>query len=515
MNFPGKNAVLAVTESLDIFHIGLMIISIGLLLVIFFLTNKIRRNRVIQEPVLVTTEMVAGATELLFEGDLEHPGVKKKRKTLDGFLVKNSVINFAGQVIPLIAAFIAIPILIRELGVDRFGAITLAWMLIGYFSVFDMGLSRTVAHIASQKLSEGKENEIPILACTALFLMAILGGSGAVLLSVGGWFFVHLVPSFPSHLISEIQVSLLSIGVVLPFVILTSGIVGLLQAYQKFLVINFIRIPMGLFSYLAPLAVIPFTNNLAVLIATLSAGRLISFLAHALAVRRVIPGIYSEGKVDRKLFKTLLTFGGWLTVSNVVAPIMLYMDRFIVGSFVALSAVSYYTTPFEVVTKLLIIPTSVMGVFFPAFSASFHKDRKQAKFLYHQVIKYISLILLPICFVIFYGAKWGLTFWLDDPGFAEASYQVAQLFVIGVFFNSLAQPSFNLIQAAGRPDLTAKLHLLELPFYLSYLWYFVDELGILGAAIAWVIRVFLSSVILFILAHKQLKKGGYLKHEKS
>jgi len=109
----------------------------------------------------------------------------------------------------------------------------------------------------------------------------------------------------------------------------------------------------------------------------------------------------------------------------------------------------------------------------------------------------------------------GLTFWLDDPGFAEASYQVAQLFVIGVFFNSLAQPSFNLIQAAGRPDLTAKLHLLELPFYLSYLWYFVDQLGILGAAIAWVIRVFLSSVILFILAHKQLKHGEYFKNEKS
>ena len=80
MNFSGKNGVLAVTESLDILHIVLMIISIGLLLVIFVLSNKIRRNRLIQEPVLVTTEMVAGATELLFEGDLEHPGVKKKER---------------------------------------------------------------------------------------------------------------------------------------------------------------------------------------------------------------------------------------------------------------------------------------------------------------------------------------------------------------------------------------------------------------------------------------------------
>ncbi len=251
---------------------------------------------------------------------------------------------------------------------------------------------------------------------------------------------------------------------------------------------------------------LPFSENLAVIIAALAGGRFISFIAHLISVGRVIPGIYTDKVVDKSLFKPLLQFGGWLTVSNIVAPVMLYLDRFLLGSLVTLSAVAYYTTPFEVVTKLLIIPAAVMGVMFPAFSASFHENRKHAKYLYYQVIKYISLLLLPICAVVFYGAQWGLDLWLKNPEFTAASYQIAQLLVVGVFFNSLAQPSFNLIQAAGRPDLTAKLHLFELPFYLIYLWFLVTELGIIGAAIAWVIRVFMSCVILYVLAHKLINK---------
>ena len=421
-------------------------------------------------------------------------------------MAKNAFINLIGQIIPMGAAFISIPILIREVGVEKFGAITLAWMLIGYFSVFDMGLSRTIAHMSSKKISENREEDIPRLAWTALYLMLIMGIIGGILLALGGWFMVDMMPSISIELLPEVRLSLLIIGLILPFVIVTTGLIGLLQAYQKFFVISYIRVPTGLYSFLAPIAVLPFSENLAVIIAALAGGRFISFIAHLISVGRVIPGIYTDKVVDKSLFKPLLQFGGWLTVSNIVAPVMLYLDRFLLGSLVTLSAVAYYTTPFEVVTKLLIIPAAVMGVMFPAFSASFHENRKHAKYLYYQVIKYISLLLLPICAVVFYGAQWGLDLWLKNPEFTAASYQIAQLLVVGVFFNSLAQPSFNLIQAAGRPDLTAKLHLFELPFYLIYLWFLVTELGIIGAAIAWVIRVFMSCVILYVLAHKLINK---------
>jgi O-antigen/teichoic acid export membrane protein len=67
----------------------------------------------------------------------------------------------------------------------------------------------------------------------------------------------------------------------------------------------------------------------------------------------------------------------------------------------------------------------------------------------------------------------------------------------GVFMNSLGQVAFAMIQGAGRPDLTAKLHLIELPLYLLGVCWLINTYGIKGAAIAWVARIGIDTVCLF------------------
>ena len=47
-----------------------------------------------------------------------------------------------------------------------------------------------------------------------------------------------------------------------------------------------------------------------------------------------------------------------MTVSNVVNPLMVYFDRFLIGGRISMSAVAFYVTPYEVVTKLSMIPRS-------------------------------------------------------------------------------------------------------------------------------------------------------------
>ena len=79
---------------------------------------------------------------------------------------------------------------------------------------------------------------------------------------------------------------------------------------------------------------------------------------------------------------------------------------------------------------------------------------------------------------------------------------------IGVFINSLAQVPFFFIQGIGRPDLSAKFHLLELPVYLIALWWLIATHGLIGAAIAWVGRAFLDAVLLFGLTHRLFFRNG-------
>jgi O-antigen/teichoic acid export membrane protein len=79
---------------------------------------------------------------------------------------------------------------------------------------------------------------------------------------------------------------------------------------------------------------------------------------------------------------------------------------------------------------------------------------------------------------------------------------VAALLAVGALAHGLAQPSFNLLQAAGRADLTAKVHLIEMPLYATYLWWLTARFGIVGTASAWLLRVSLSAAVLAILARR-------------
>ena len=44
------------------------------------------------------------------------------------------------------------------------------------------------------------------------------------------------------------------------------------------------------------------------------------------------------------------------------------------------------------------------------------------------------------------------------------------------------------------------MHLIELPFYLLILWWLLGVYGIKGAAVAWVVRVGIDTLILFAMA---------------
>ncbi|MCC2946192.1 polysaccharide biosynthesis C-terminal domain-containing protein, partial [Citrobacter freundii] len=70
---------------------------------------------------------------------------------------------------------------------------------------------------------------------------------------------------------------------------------------------------------------------------------------------------------------------------------------------------------------------------------------------------------------------------------------------VGYFFNSLAQIPFTSIQALGKAKITAIIHVFEVLPYLLLLYFCVVNYGIIGAAVAWTIRVTIDCFLLFII----------------
>ena len=418
-------------------------------------------------------------------------------------LAWNSVLNLIGQGIPFLAAFFAIPPLIRGLGTDRFGVLTLAWVVIGYFSLFDLGLGRALTQVVAAKMSEGHDTQAPPIVWPALGMMLGLGLLGTlVVCGVAPWL-VHSVLRIPAPLQREALRSFYVLAAAIPIVVLTAGFVGILSAFHRFGILNAIRAPMGIYAFLAPLTVLPFSRSLVLVTMVLAIGRLFGGIAHFVACLRLMPPLRSGFLAAYADIRPLFRFGAWMSVTNVISPLLASLDRFVIGASVSVAAVAYYATPYEVVTKLLIVPNAILAVLFPAFAASYRQDHGRMVGLFVRGTKYIALILFPVILLVTAFAHEGLRWWLGDE-FARNGAPVLECLAIGVFINSVAQVFATLIQGVGRPDLSAKLHLLELPIYLSVLWWAIHQYGILGAAMTWTGRVVLDGALLFWLSTRFL-----------
>jgi len=61
---------------------------------------------------------------------------------------------------------------------------------------------------------------------------------------------------------------------------------------------------------------------------------------------------------------------------------------------------------------------------------------------------------------------------------------------------------YAVLHAQGRADVTAKLHLIELPLFLISLTLLIQSHGLVGAAWAWVMRMVFDALMLSRLAAK-------------
>jgi O-antigen/teichoic acid export membrane protein len=418
-------------------------------------------------------------------------------------ITKNVAWNFVGISLPLVFALLTIPQLIAVLGTARFGVLTLVWMVVGYFSVFDMGLGRSLTKLVAERINTEKQNEIPFLVWAALGMMIALGILGALIVAFFSPWFVTAVLNIPGELVSETIAAFLFLSLSIPVVISSNALRGILEAYQEFGLVNIVRIPLGAITFLGPLAVSFYTDSLAVIALVLVLARVISWSTYLLVCLTKYPLIRRFGQYQHELFAALLSFGGWMTVSNLVGPLLLFLGRFFIAAMISAEAVAYFVTPYEVVSRLLIIPAALVSVLLPEISRLRRDNRPRVRRLYRTSMQGLGLVMAVPCALVYWLAESGLTLWID-VGFAANSYRVAQILAVGVFINAFGHIAQVALQGSGRPDITAKVHVAELIAYIPYLWYLTSAYGIEGAAYAWSVRVMISTCVLMFLANKCL-----------
>jgi len=411
-------------------------------------------------------------------------------------LARNTLLSIVGEAAPLILGLIAVPILVRELGADRYGVLTLSYLVVGYLSLFDLGLGRAATQQISDVIGAGETERIPPIFWTSMIVMFLMGICAAAIIAGTSHWLVYSALRIPAPMRSESMGVFLVLGAMLPFVLSGSCSIGTLASFQRFDLTTAVGAATGVYSFIAPLAVLFFTRNLVWIVAAIAAGRLAAWAVNLTLCMRRVPGLATNVHPSRECLRPLMSFGGWITVSGLTSPLMINLDRFVIGSMLSISAVSYYSVPYQIVNKLPMLPGAMSGVLFPAFSATARTDPDRASILLERASRYALLALFPGVLILFFFSSEILTIFFGID-FAHHGSAVMRWLLIGVVMNGLALIPYSLVQAANRPDLTAKFHIAEAPIYFLMLFLLMPRFGVAGAAVAWTLRVSLDAGALF------------------
>lgn len=414
-------------------------------------------------------------------------------------LARNTLLNLAGRVLPLLVAIATVPYVIHHLGPDRYGLLSLAGIVVGYFALFNLGIGPATTKYVAELLGRGEVEKLPELVWTAFASQTGLGVAAGVLLALASPLLVNRVLKIPADLHPQAHLIFLIMAAALPIDFASGSWSGLLGASQRFDLLNIVDVPSSVLGCLLPIAALMLGYGLAAIVLFLAVLRLVALLVQFAFCIRLYPALRTQVCFRRRLIRPLLTFGGWVALSGVLGPILLYTDRFIVGAVISIAAVGYYSVAFNTLWRLQFIPAALVGPLMPAFSSlqGMGNSEKITGF-FIRAHKYLFLAITPLLLtaIVFAGNIFNI--WIGGE-FAVKAALPFQIIAVGMLVGLLAPVSGALTQGGGRPDLLFWIYLCEVPVNTLLTWVLAAHWGIVGAALSYSIRTIAETALLFLI----------------
>ena len=297
-------------------------------------------------------------------------------------------------------------------------------------------------------------------------------------------------------LAAELTAGLPWVAMLFPMLMLSNVCRGAIESKENFFVANLIdTIGYVLGQVLPLLAAIFIAPTLPVVLAATFLARAFAALL-AIGFVAVTEKINKLGIFDRNKFRELIGYGAWAGITSIIGPVLQFIDQLLVGSVLGAKAVAHYTVPMNLVSRSQLIAGALSRAIFPRFS---RMSAEKALELGESATVSLGFLYGAVCGSAIVVSRPFMNLWMG-PEFAIDSVPVLEVVLMGAWINGIALIPYTLLQGQGRPDVIAKLHAMEVAPYVILLWFMLHKFGILGAAVAWSIRVAVDALILLVLA---------------
>lgn len=421
---------------------------------------------------------------------------------------RNTLITVTGMMLPVLVAVAVIPPILSKFGFERSGLLMLIWSAFGYFAVMDFGFGRALTYGISIRLATSQRFEIPSAFLWSLGLSAIV----SLALSAAAFPLIPaLIDKFSAISVehrAEAIASFQALVVGLVVVATSSVLNGYLMAFERFDLVNVVKIPLFGGTLLAPLAVHHLEQPVFAAAMLMVGLRVLAWMGLLYLCYIVTPSQLVRMHTRVADVRSLIMYGGWISAINIVNSLMAHADRWALAIWSSLAAVTYYTVPLELGTKLLLIPGAIATVLFPVFSRTALSPVGGSGHLLYYATAYTALLTFAVAVIGIVFAEEILRAWLGSD-FAQGSSNILLLVLLGSFLNAIAHPAVSLLLGSGRASLVASCVTIEFIAFVVALWAAVPTYGAIGAAAIWVIRVALDAafIVYFVVRERPYKSS--------
>ena len=418
----------------------------------------------------------------------------------NGLVARNTALNLAGLVLPLAVGFVTIPLVVRALGTERFGILALVWVVFGYFGLFDLGLGRTTTKFVADALGRNEPGGLPARLWTAVLLQTAIGLAAALLCWLAAPLIVRGLLNIPAGFVEETILTIRLVGLSLPVMFVSSSFRGVLEAAQRFDLVNAVKAPANVLFYVLPLAGAAFGYALPGIVILLLASRVGALAVWAYLAFRAMPALRARPAWEPGLVRPLFSFSGWLGLSGVLYAVTTSLDRLVIGSLLTVEAVAFYSAPYEAISRVGVVPGSLGMVLFPAFSfLDGGRQDARAEELFGRSAKLMLLSTGPVLVGLAFFAGDVLRLWLGPEFAARGAFAVTVL-AVGFLVNTVAAVPNNYLLGIGRADLAPKYQAVELPVFTALTWAGAKLGGIGGVAAATALRLAAFTAFLMVMS---------------
>ena len=403
----------------------------------------------------------------------------------EGSFGENAALSVLAWVVPSVAAFVSVPIMVRGLGPDAYGLMVLVGALTGYLGLVEMGLGQAVVRYLSyyRALDEGR----PMLAIIRVSLLWVTaaGAIAAVFLFVAAPWLAKDVLHVSARLFptAVIVIRLSAINLVL----------GLMMSVGTAVPVSFLRYDIaagmtGVFStagWIGPAVVVVLGYGIVGITWFYIASNILAIALYLYFGWRLFRSVRRDaGPEWREIRRTVLSFTGLVAANRIGYTVAAQTNRLMVGVVSSTAAAAYYQVPNVLASKITELLSTIAQVLFPTGAALIARnDYDGLRALYIRSSRLLFLLNCSSAMAIAVFAQPLLRYWIS-PLYAQKGSLALVLFMAAQAVNAASYAVGFLSWSAAKAGVNLAFALLSSGVNLLAIYPLASRFGVAGAAAA-------------------------------